>query len=327
MRIPNSFYSFAAMLLVFCASGSVSASTKKVLVVRKGSPAFDQVFKEMKAQLDPATEVVDYVYSKGDPYEPFKQRLIKEDPALAVVMDNDSVEFLKKFNEENPKKISGVALMGLNLKRTLKGNKQISGIAFETPAYSMVTQFRYVVNKPVKNVLVLYRKSEFQEEISETEKLLSGEKIRLHAFDVESEGSGGEAVSKYLEKNLNRLLASSGEYDVLWLLLDSVLLSQENFLKYWLPAVRANSMPIVVGTEKFVDPKMDFAVFAVSPDLRDLGGQAAQMVDTALNSKAGSGTLGVEEVLGVQKVIDMKRVDKIGLGVKKENLSEVRKAE
>ena len=80
-------------------------------------------------------------------------------------MDNKSVNFAMRFNnssDDYARKLRGVATMGLNLKKVLAENKNIAGVAYEVPAYLIITQFRYLVKAPISTILTIYRASEFQ---------------------------------------------------------------------------------------------------------------------------------------------------------------------
>lgn len=129
---------------VAAAASAVPAvlATRKVLVARKDSPDFVEVFEGMRKKFSERIVVQDFVVGRELSYEAFKAKVKELAPDLLVLMDNDSVNHGVRYNAEEASKVKSLGLMGLNLKQVLKGNPHVAGIAYETPAYTLLTNFR-----------------------------------------------------------------------------------------------------------------------------------------------------------------------------------------
>jgi len=294
----------------------------KILVVRKGQISFTTVYIAITNELKENYTFTDYVIDKSTEYKKFKAKVKEINPVILVLMDNQTIKFAIKYNKEEKIKIRGVALMGLNLKRLLMDNDYIAGIAYETPAYSLVTQFRFVNAKPVKNVLVYYRGSLFSEMVQTAKERLKTENISVIGVDVEKNGKSRSEVEKFIKSNLKKDV-NSGKHDVFWVNLDSGMLNTNLFFTTWIPTARSAKIPFIAGTKKFVSSKLSFCLFAISPNLPDYGTQAAQMIEAILEDEEKPADLGVEDLIAVNKFINMKRAKDGGFKIKKEHLYDV----
>lgn len=314
----------ATVLLISLPSFGAS---HKILFLRKAGKGFDDVFEVMKKDLEPKYNLSDFVVSRSTSYGEIKDKLMSSAPDLAVCMDNQAIGYAIKYNAEQTdakKRIKGVAIMGLNLKSALKGNPDIAGIAFESPAYTLLVQFRFIVKKPIKNVLVFYRKSLFQEAIDETTKQLLSEGIKLDPVNVEADGASKEAFEKFIGTNLKKFAGRADQYDVVWVLLDSGILNQKLFQEFWLPAARESRIPFVSGAEELVSPNVDFATFAVTPNFGDLANQAVQQIESILVDHVAPKDLGVEELISVNKILNTNRAKALGLPLNEANLKDTK---
>ncbi|MEO5971144.1 MAG: hypothetical protein ABIQ95_14540 [Bdellovibrionia bacterium] len=313
-----------ACLLIPTVSISVYAGTQKtILMVRGANAAFqgmhDDITKDLKKYL-----IKDWVIEEKTPYETFFSKVKSENPDFLILMDNKSIDFGKRWNLESPKKIPGLGLMALNLIAGLKGDKNIAGITFESPAYTLITQFRYFVDFPIKTVLVFYRKSIFSESIETARQQLKQEKITLEAVDVEQNGKSKEDIEKFITTKVDSYISQPEKYSVLWLMLDSKLLSKELFSNYWLPAARKTRIPFLTGLEPLVSSKMNLAVFAVIPSMPDLAGQAVQIVQRILEENESVSSIGVEQLISVNKILNKKRSKELGLKLHEDRILDLK---
>ena len=302
----------------------------KLLILRKDSPIYVQVATDLKKALGPGYDSEDIVVSKTTSLEDVAPKIAAAHPTLLVLMDNQAVDIATQYNSQQPQdasRLPGVALMALNLRKILHTNKYIAGIAFELPAYTLVTQFRYLVRKTIKNVTVFYRKSEFTGTIVAATEQLHTEGIALQAIDLEEAGAAPDDVIHSLREHLKDLGAGRLHTDAVWVLLDSVLFRGDLFQSTWIPAARASRVPFLSGTENFVEKGADFAVFAITPDLPDLAAQAATLVDTIVRDGKAPQALGTEETVSVNKIMNLDLAEKLKLQLRQDRLDEVRLAE
>lgn len=316
--------------LVICfltAALQLSSFADKVLVFRQGSANFEEVSNSVKEEISEDFEVVEHILNKTSNYDEFKNKINKEKPSLLVLLDNQAVDFAKKFNSENDeyaKNLRSVAAMGLNLREGLKGNKNICGIEYEVPAYTMITQFRYFVTNEIKNVLVFYRGSQHAEMIKVATEQLSKEGISLKAMDAEEYGTTNKDVNFYLNRNVLREVYKK-DTDLVWVISDSVLLNNDNFAEVWVSAARKLKKPFIAGIKAFSGSDMGFCVYSASPNHKDLGNQIAEQVFTLMDDEEiKADEVGVEYILSVLKSVNMKIMPEYGLSIDNEKMSDVK---
>lgn len=309
------------------AQGSSFQKCRKLVILTKESASHLEVSSLLQRELGARYCSHEVRFNKGASYESVRDQVRSAQPDLMVLMDNEAAEFGIRLNSEPAAPIQGVALMGLNLKSLLKGNRSISGIAYEPPAFSLLTQFRYLVAKPIKRVMVAYRGSVFKEMVDSAIQELSLEGISLEARDAEVNGKAPEQVALALKASLGELTAKKESYDAVWVILDSVLLSPSLLETVWRPAARQSGVPFLTGTEILVSKDIEVATFAVTPNHSDMAAQAAQQIEQILSSKTKPGDIGVENVISVNKVLNLQRAKELKLSIRTDRLGDVRSIE
>ena len=310
---------FTMLILTF------NVSAEKVLIFRQGSANFEELVKSVKEEIDGELELVDHVLSDKATYAEFVQKTRAEKPDLLLLLDNKAVTFAKKFNkeaDEYAQNLKGVAAMGLNLRKELKGNKNICAVEYEVPAYTIITGFRYMVKKDIKNVLVFYRKSEQQEVIDSAAKLLSKEGIKLNAMNTEEYGTEDKDVKFFLQRNVMREMYHK-DNDLVWVISDSVMLDNDNFAEVWVNAARKNKVPFIAGLKTFADPDMQFCAYSASPNHRDLGSQVTEMVFALIDGSTPE-EIGVEYILSVEKSANITKIKENGIETNPERMKDVK---
>ena len=319
---------FAKLIVVFLlvptVFKNVYAKTQKTILMFRGANVTFKVMHDDIVKDLTKYRIKDLIVDDKMSYEKFSAIVKSEELDFLILMDNKSIEYGKRWNLESPKKIPGLALMGLNLISELKGNKNIAGITFESPVYTLVTQFRYFVNRPLKTVLVFYRKSIYSESIDVAREQLRQEKISLEAVDVEQNGKSKEDIEKFVMTKADSYINQPDKYDVLWSMLDTKILSKELFTSYWYPASKKAKIPILVGLEPLVSSEINFAIFAVVPNMRDLAIQAVQIVQRILEENESVSAIGVEQLISVNKILNKKRSKELGLKLYNDRLSDLK---
>lgn len=315
-------------LQVFTLSTFAQAkSDSKILFIRHAGQNFLNLFQLMKKELKNSHKIEDYVISKDTSFESFRDKINIEKPQLLVLLDNQPTQFAINYNKTSPTlsgKINAVALMGLNLRFVLKDSLEIAGISFESPAYNLVTQFRFIIEQPIRTVLVFYRASLFSEEIELTRKQLLAEGIKLEAINVEQNGLEKENIFYFLKTRLKSETGNASKYDMVWVMLDSGILNNALFQNVWLPAARESQLPFLTGIEDFVSNDMNFATFAVTPNIPDLANQAVQMIESILSGVVAPKDIGVENLISVDKVLNIKKAQTLGIKLKTDRITEIK---
>ena len=306
----------------------LSVSAEKILIFRQGSQNFEEVVKAVKMEIGDELEIVDQVLSKEAKYKVFHDKVRAEKPDLLLLLDNKAVNFAKKFNKEKDdyaKNLKGVAAMGLNLRKELKGNKNICAVEYEVPAYTLITSYRYIVEQKIENVLVFYRGSEHKEIIEDAKEQLKKEKINLKAMDAEEYGTSDEDVNFFLQRNMLREIYRK-DIDLVWVISDSVMLNNDNFANLWVSAAKRNKVPFISGIKSFSLKEMQFCAYSASPNHQDLGAQIAEMLFTVIDGEEPE-ALGVEYILSVVKTANMDKLNDNDVSVKQDKMSDVKVTE
>lgn len=304
---------FTMTLLMTC----TALAKPTVLIATKEKGDFKALYDNLNSELSSRYQIKSINLDKDVTYASFEKDVKANKPELMILMDNQAVTLAQEFYSKNETvKFQSVAVMGLNYKTLLKGNKHICGIAYEVPAFTLLTQFRFTrADKKLKKVLTFYRGSQFEETVSEAKGLASKEGIEIIAIDVDKK----EDALTYLKSD-GRKEVDSGKYDAVYVILDSVLLEKKNFSEFWLPTAKASKTPFVVGAEKLASPAFEFAVFGMSPNIPDLASQTVQVVESVLEDKEPCTR--VEDLIGVTRFWNEKKGDAIGVKINEEVKSE-----
>lgn len=331
--------SIMILILFLITTSSVSASTtpspnanmKNILVVKQDNPYFNQVYDILIPILSKKYKCLELQFTQKTTYKEFEEYLQKNSIYFTVLIDNTSVSYMIQYNNKHPiEPIQGIALLALNLNQVLEKNqyKYISGIEFEIPGYLMLTSFRSIVDRPIKHVLVFYRKSFNGKLIMEARKHLIKEGILLHAVDVEESDSNNNSSSQYLDimnSYKNDYLESGKKFDAQWVLLDPVLTSPELITKYWSILGRRSKVPIITSLPYFLDPKTKLASFGMNPDLEEMTQMVMEQINSTLENKglldATSET--TQKIIDTISYLNMDKLKELKIPVNKNNLNKM----
>ncbi len=93
--------------------------------------------------------------------------------------------------------------------------------------------------------------------------------------------------------------------DALWVLNDNSLLGQDALSTVWLPRLRDEPVPVVVGVAALVHPEVHFGTLAMLPYNDRLGSQAADMIFQLKDNHWKIEDPGVELPLSVRTVVNV----------------------
>jgi hypothetical protein len=207
-----------------------------------------------------------------DPYE--LVGLVREArPKAIVVMNNPVLRAFRKYRALAPpsqRGIPAVATLTSFLRETSVGLDNFTGVIYEVPLVTSLTNLRALVDQPIERVGVLYRPL-FADFLEEQRALIRAEGFELIGLEVE------EATPWAIERGLARLRAEQ-DVDALWIMNDNVLLARDLLVDGWIPALRGNDVPVVVNVRSLVSRDVSFGTFAVVPDHRALGSQTGQLL-------------------------------------------------
>jgi hypothetical protein len=156
--------------------------------------------------------------------------------------------------------------------------------------------------------------------IQENRKYCEHEKIEILAHELPNNGIDYKsAVKKSLKK-----LVKKNKVDVLWVPNDNILLKPDILREVWLPCVKKNKVPLIVGAESLVNPKLNFGTFAVLPDHNALGSQTAELIFEAMENDWKFDEQKIVPPVSIYKIINLKQVEQ-SCKIKEKNLENVDK--
>jgi hypothetical protein len=145
-----------------------------------------------------------------------------------------------------------------------------TGISYEVPLITVMTNLRQLSVKPIDSVGVV-RRAALSEFVRRQAELAMREKVVVIDEEV-SDSPNGSEVKRALRRVRERA-------DAIWILNDDRLLSPRLITDGWLPGLTERPrVPTIVGAASLVSPSGGFGTFAVLPDHTALGAQAASSI-------------------------------------------------
>jgi len=276
--IQKSFYrkTFKATVLTVLVFFSTRLSAAEVVVVfRKSGKAFDEVAWGVREELREEFVVVEKVLDRTATPDTVAPVMDEQRPKCVILMDNTAIRVYRDYQatiDSSTPTVPTVSLMAVMVSDAISGIENASGIEYEIPIVTGIISLRSILGRPVRRVGVVYRDihGEF---IEANRALCAREGIELVTISLPNR-SGRFSID--VREALGRLYEQ--RIEALWVPNDNVLLRVDIIRNTWMPALRNSKIPIVVGVEVLVEPRLNFGTLAVIPDHVALGSQAADMV-------------------------------------------------
>lgn len=196
----------------------------------------------------------------------------KYQPSSLVLMNNPTVATYRAYQEKATDKRFPPAVVVMT--SFLDGHPtqiaNATGISYEVPLITVVTNLRKVIATPIEKVGVVVRSS-LRGFVERQATLARREQITVVEQEVSATPNSSEL--KWALRKLKQRV------DALWVLNDDHLLTPPLIAEAWLPGI--NEKPYfttIVGAAALVSPMQSFGTFAVLPDHSALGVQAAGMI-------------------------------------------------
>lgn len=241
-----------------------------VLVAMPDIESFRAVHRGLVAELKKDFNVVTWVVDARSTANGLAARLDAVHPACLVLMDNPTVRLYRATLAAHRRPPLPVVVVMASFLEDLRGELPSStGVSYEVPGVTVFVNLRSVVARAVNRVGVVHRPS-FRRFVERQKKLAAREEITLVPVEVSAQPGAAEVRAAL------RSLREGGRIDALWVLNDSGLLKDAEFLESaWRPELPALGVPVVVGVPTLVSAQAQFGDFAVLPDLEAMGAQAA----------------------------------------------------
>jgi hypothetical protein len=193
-------------------------------------------------------------------------------PSALVLMNNPTVAAYRHYLTlpNAVRGIPAVVVMSSFLDSEQLAQVGATGITYEVPLITVVTNLRRIVASPVERIGVVYR-TPLAGFLRRQRELAATEQIQVVALEVDATPNVSEL------KRAIRLLKLESE--ALWILNDDRLLSPQLIAEAWLPGLNEKPWrPTIVGAASLVSSANSLGTVAVLPDHTALGDQAASLI-------------------------------------------------
>jgi hypothetical protein len=289
-----------------------------VLVLGPQIAAANQVVSGLVDELADPYQIVERKVTAETPVEALAQIIRDVGPRVLVLLDNPTVRLYRVFQATQPPGTRfppAIVLMAAFLDQASAGLQNTTGISYEVPAVTGFVNLRSLLGRPLRKVGVLYRHG-FEGLVARQGELAASEGFMLAGRALD-EGDRLKAV----KRGLRRLL-DYDHVDAIWVLNDNALVDPALLARAWLPVLRHGHVPVLVGVSSLVSAKLEFGTFAVLPDHRALGAQAARLIDDLAEANWVVGERRALPPIAVEKVLDIDLARSLG-PIREEKLREV----
>jgi hypothetical protein len=290
-----------------------------LLVLGPRMPAARQVVKGLVDELGDEYAIVEREITAETPLAVLAAAIAETRPRALVLLNNPTVRLYRAYQAALPKGSSpppAVVLMTAFVEGAVAGLENTTGIAYEVPAVTSFVDLRSLLGRPLRKIGVLYRAG-FEAFVAAQARLAAREGFELAGRRLDE----GDRV-KAVKRGLRRLL-DYDRIDALWVPNDNALLDPQLIARGWLPVLRHGKVPLIVGVSSLVSRTLPFGTFAVLPDHRSLGAQAAGLInDLARHGWRTVGRNGFGPPIAVEKVFNLGLARALG-PVRTDKLAEI----
>ena len=258
-------------------SSSAAQARGRVVVFMPETTQTHEVWSSLRDELEQDFDLMAVKVEGKAAIPPIREAMRRHRPSGVVLMNNPTVAAYREYQraESRGRFPPAVIVMTSFLEGHTAGVVRATGISYEVPLITVVTNLRRIVASPILRVGVVYRAT-LEGFVIRQERLAAREQIALYKERV----SAAPNVSE-LKRALRRLKSA----DAIWVLNDDRLLTEQLIVQGWLPGLNERPwLPAIVGAASLVSPGSSFGTFAVLPDHAALGVQTAnRLFDLADN--------------------------------------------
>lgn len=254
--------------------GSIGAASgvRRIVVFMPETKQTREVWTGLSDELGKEFKLVAVRIDSADAVGSIAHAIRTHEPAAIVLMNNPTVAAYGRYQ-----RVSGqaphppaVVVMSSFLDRRPRGISNATGISYEVPLITVVTNLRKLVETPVERIGVV-RRAPLHGFVARQALLAKREQITV----VEANVSGDPNASE-LKRAIRGLKQGC---DAIWVLNDDRLLSERLIADGWLPGLNERPwIPAIVGAASLVSSEQSFGTFAVLPDHTALGAQTANLL-------------------------------------------------
>lgn len=295
-----------ALLVSSFSTYAFAEEVSRVLILHPDSESASQALSGLADEVGEDLELVSVEFSVDMTVSDLDVLLAKHQADALVLMNNPTVELYRAYQATKPQGTRfppAVMMLTSFLEMASRDIQNATGINYEVAAVSSMVNLRNIVESKIERIGVVYRDT-FEDFIQEQATLAAQEKIQFVTRRIRS----GQ-TQRELKPLLRQLLLA--DIDALWVLNDNQLLSPRTVAKVWLPALKHNEYPVVVGVQALVSTGFRFGTFALLPDHEELGVQAAQLLFELEESNWNADGIPVQEPVAVKKVLNVSEAKRL----------------
>jgi len=312
-------------MLVAC-SGAI-AETRLLCIMPMG-PYFQKSLSGISVELGSKYHIDTLDVSKAENLDVALATLKKVKPEGLILMDTKAIRIagLLQARDSAILAMPKFVLMTLQADTAAKDLKNVAGVRFEVPGYTLVTGFRAISSSDVTKVGVFYRKS-FQSVIDNSTKLLAKEKIELVGACIDCDAAKAltpELAIKTMGKQL-KVLVKEKNVQAIWLLADNMIINQESVSSFWLGKVARTKKPVLVPLENLASLQIGVGVYAADPDYEELGTQSAGQIVQVFEEETPASDIGFEPLISVKTILNLDVAKRLGWQIKQDKVSGISK--
>jgi hypothetical protein len=252
--------------------GATSTGKGTIVVMMPSTSQTQEVWTGLSDELGRDYELVSVRVDSGDDDATVAEALRRHAPRAVVLMNNPTVAAYAEYQRKHVGDAFPPAIVAMT--SFLDGPRasllQATGVYYEVPLITVVTNLRKLITTPIERIGVV-RRSALEAYVRREAELAAHEHIA-----VVEEHVGPEPNASELKRAIRRVRQRA---DALWVLNDDRLLTARLIADAWLPGVSERPwIPTLVGAAPLVSPQTPFGTFAVLPDHTALGVQVASLV-------------------------------------------------
>ena len=280
--------------------GNATSKEGTVLVCMPDTSQTRQVWTGLSDDLGKHYRLVAVQAEAREAGEAIAEGMRRHKPSGLVLMNNPTVAAYRALQKSSPKTPFPPAVIVMT--SFLDGYSQhlsaATGISYEVPLITVVTNLRKLIATPIERVGVVLRPTQ-SGFVQRQAALARREQITVLAEQVDARPNSSD-LKRALRKLKERV-------DALWILNDDRMLTAQLITEGWIPGLNERPWsPAIVGAASLVSPGQSFGTFAVLPDHIALGSQAASLLfDIADNDWVLPEDAAIQSPLSTTTTVDL----------------------
>jgi ABC-type uncharacterized transport system substrate-binding protein len=250
---------------------AAGSGARTILVCMPDTPQTREVWRGLSDELGQEFRLVAVAVESRADSAIIERGIQTHSPAALVLMNNPTVSAYRGYaGSADARRLPSVVVMTSFLDGAALRAIGATGISYEVPLITAVTNLRKVLATSVETVGVAYR-APLASFVKREVELASREKIRVVERPLSDEPNSSE-----IKRALREL---KQEADAVWVLNDDRVLTPQLISQGWLPGLNEKPWrPTIVGVASLVSTSQALGTLAVMPDHTALGVQAANLV-------------------------------------------------